>query len=195
MLKDDVTIDRDLRRLWDDLTRLRDALRAHAQARYRRINPFVEDLFDWKEKGRAVTGKDVTIYDSATIVGSVIVGDHTWIGPFCLLDGSGGIEIGSHCSISTACQIQTHDTIRFALTGGRMPYDLSPVRIGNNCFLGAAAIVTRGVVIGDRSVIGAGAVVVSDVPAETIFAGVPAKQIGRVVFDDPSYVRLEYSAR
>jgi acetyltransferase-like isoleucine patch superfamily enzyme len=195
MLKDDVALDERLRRLWDDLTQLRDALRAHTQRRFGRINPFAEDLFDWKQKGALVAGKNVTIYDSTTIVGTVVIGDHTWIGPFCSLDGSGGLEIGAYCSISAACQIQTHDTIRFALTSGRMPYEQSPVKIGNNCFLGAGAIVTRGVTIGDRAVIGAGAVITGDVPAEAVFAGVPAKQIGRVVFDDGGHVRLEYFGR
>src|SRR4029453_3383982 len=109
---DDVALDDELLRLARQLHGLRGKLRDHAWREYRRLNPFVEDLFDWKEKGQFAGGKDVTIYESATVVGDVTIGDHTWVGPFCLLDGSGSLRIGSYCSISTGTQILTHDTIR-----------------------------------------------------------------------------------
>lgn len=53
-----------------------------------------------------------------------------------------------------------------------------PVRIGNRCFIGARAIILKGVTIGEGAVVGAGAVVVRDVPAFLIVAGNPAKVIG-----------------
>jgi NDP-sugar pyrophosphorylase family protein len=53
----------------------------------------------------------------------------------------------------------------------------APVSIGNDCFIGARAMVMKGVTIGNRSVVGAGSVVVKDVPEDTIVAGNPAKVI------------------
>ena len=50
-----------------------------------------------------------------------------------------------------------------------------PVRIGRGVFVGARAIVLKGVTIGDRAVIGAGAVVSKDVPAGYIAVGNPAR--------------------
>jgi acetyltransferase-like isoleucine patch superfamily enzyme len=50
-----------------------------------------------------------------------------------------------------------------------------PVRIGRGVFIGARAIILKGVTIGDRAVIGAGAVVTSDVPAGQVAAGNPAR--------------------
>lgn len=52
-----------------------------------------------------------------------------------------------------------------------------PVRIGRGCFIGARAIVLKGVLIGDRAVVGAGAVVTRDVPAHTLAVGNPARLI------------------
>ena len=50
-----------------------------------------------------------------------------------------------------------------------------PVRIGRGVFIGARAIILKGVTIGDRAIVGAGAVVTKDVPAGFVAAGNPAK--------------------
>ncbi len=55
-----------------------------------------------------------------------------------------------------------------------------PVRIGNNCWLGAGAIVLPGVTVGDNSIIGAGAVVSRDVPPNSLALGVPAKVVKKL---------------
>ena len=52
-----------------------------------------------------------------------------------------------------------------------------PVSIGNDVFIGTRSIIMKGVTIGDGAIIGAGSVVVSDVPANSIAAGSPAKFI------------------
>jgi acetyltransferase-like isoleucine patch superfamily enzyme len=49
------------------------------------------------------------------------------------------------------------------------------VRIGRGCFIGTRAVVLKGVTIGDGAVIGAGAVVTCDVPAEHLAFGNPAQ--------------------
>jgi acetyltransferase-like isoleucine patch superfamily enzyme len=57
----------------------------------------------------------------------------------------------------------------------------APVRIGDDCFIGARAIILKGVSIGARSIVGAGAVVVKDVPADVVVAGNPARVIRTLV--------------
>lgn len=51
------------------------------------------------------------------------------------------------------------------------------VKIGNNVWIGAGAIILPGVTIGDGAIIGAGSVVTKDIPPNTIVAWVPAKFI------------------
>lgn len=176
------------------LTTLRHELRAISRERYGRHNPFYEDLVDWKESGRYWTGVDrsVTIYGSTTLVGDVQIGPHTWVGPFCTLDGSGTLRIGAHCSISTGVQLMTHDSVRWALSGGSAPYERTPVQIGDCCFIGTHAVVLRGVTVGDQSLIAAGAVVTRDVPHRTIVGGVPARPIGTVDIDCDGHVALRF---
>lgn len=185
-----------LERLRGDLEELGRRLRAETYERHRRFNPVAENLTDWHERGREWIGEDrgVTIYDSATLIGDVEIGEETWIGPFTLLDGSGGLSIGHHCSISTGAQLLSHDTVAWALSGGRAAVERTATRIGDCCFIGTHAIVTRGVVIGERCLVAAGAVVADAVPPETVVAGVPARPIGRVAVATDGSVTLQYDA-
>lgn len=187
-------LDEDLKILWASLVRLHERLRTHTHDTYRRTNPFYEDLFDWKERGRYWLGKDknVTVYNSTTIVGDVEIGENTWIGPFCSLDGTAGLRIGRYCSISLGCQLLTHDTMKWALSGGKVEYEYAPTTIGDCCFLGSYVVVVKGVNIGNHCVVGAGAVVTRSVPDFSVVVGVPARRIG-TVHVDANGVRLEYN--
>jgi acetyltransferase-like isoleucine patch superfamily enzyme len=184
----------DLDRLHDQLRALHERLRVGTLERYDRMNPFTEDLFDWKERGSAWTRDDrgVTLYGSTTVVGDVEIGEHTWIGPFCSLDGTGGLSIGHYCSISLGTQLLTHDTARFVLSGGVAQYEYAPTAVGDCCFIGTHAVVTKGVTIGDRCLVAAGAVVTGDVPAHSIVAGVPARRVGSVEVTGDGEVTLLY---
>ena len=189
-----MALDKRLTALWRDLQELHKHLRSGTRARHRRINPFYEDLFDWKERGAYWIGEDrnVTIYNSATVVGDVLIGRNSWIGPFCSLDGTGGLEIGESCSISLGCQILSHDTVKWSLSGGAAPYEYAPIKIGNCCFLGVYSVVLKSVTIGDHCLIGAGAVVTKDVSSYSIVAGVPARPIGKVIIGEKGEVELRF---
>ena len=59
-----------------------------------------------------------------------------------------------------------------------------PITIGNSVWIGANATICGGVTIGDHAVIGAGAVVLHDIPENTNVVGVPAKKIGKITDKD-----------
>ena len=183
-----------LKQLYEQLNQLQSYLSNKSKKKFKRLNPFIEDLFDWKNRAKSWDKKckDVTIYNSATIVGDVKIGQNSWIGPFCALDGTGGLSIGKFCSISTGVQIVTHDTVRWSLSGGFYSPDVKKTKVGNNCYIGSYAVITKGVTIGDYSVIGAGAVIVKNVMPYSIVAGVPGKKIGRVEINKDKNIRLIY---
>lgn len=131
----------------------------------------------------------------AWIIGEPVIGEGTWIGAFTLVDGSGGLRIGSGCDISSGVHIYTHSSVRRCVSGRSFgEIEREPVAIGDRVFIGANAVVNMGVTIGDEAVVGAGAVVTRDVPARTVVAGVPARPVARVDLDGhrPEFRALEH---
>lgn len=148
--------------------------RDEVNSQFRRTLPFGDYVVDRWEKARMLGfGEGTSVYDSAHIFGEVEVGRDCWIGPFTLLDGSGGLAIGNNCSISAGVQIYSHDTVEWAVSGGAVTR--APTRIGNNCYIGPNAVITKGVEIGDGAIIGANSLVLSSVPAGAKAYGTPAR--------------------
>lgn len=169
--------------LKDELIKLHHKLRSETKKNYNRVNPLIENLTDWKEHGEFVFGKDknITLYNSSCIVGDVQVGENSWIGPYTAIDGGKhGIKIGKNCSIASGVNIIAHDSVKWALSGGKEEYDYAPIEIGNNCFIGTNAFVSKGVKIGNSCVIGACSLVTRNIPDYSIAFGIPAKIRGKV---------------
>ena len=84
------------------------------------------------------------------------------------------ITIGDDVTMSIRVTVMAHD----ASTKKTLGYTkIGQVHIGDHVFIGANATILPGVTIGDYAVIGAGSIVAHDVPARTVVAGVPAKEI------------------
>lgn len=159
--------------------------------KWRRVLPVGDEISDRWEKARYLGfGEGTSIYDSSLVIGDVKVGKNTWIGPFTILDGSGGLEIGDYCSIAAGVQIYSHETIFWALSGGKMEYKREKTVIGNCCYIGPNTVVSKGVQIGDHCLIGANSVVNGDIDDYAIAAGSPCKILGRVKVDEKGFVEL-----
>jgi acetyltransferase-like isoleucine patch superfamily enzyme len=85
------------------------------------------------------------MYDSALVIGDVTVGKATWIGPNFVLDGSGGLSIGSTCTFSAGVQLYRHDTIERAVSEGKTGYRRAATKISDAVFIGPNAVVVAGV--------------------------------------------------
>lgn len=103
----------------------------------------------------------------------------TYINRFTMLDASLSIDIGPGCMIGPHCYITDHDHgIAANAAISSQPLVSAPVRLVRDVWLGAGAVVLKGVTLGPGAVVGAGAVVTRDVPAGAIVAGVPGRTIG-----------------
>ena len=154
----------------------RSILKARKDVKHKwdRVLPTGDYLSDRWEKAKYLGfGDGSSIYDSSLVIGDVRVGKNTWIGPFTVLDGSGGLEIGDFCSISAGVQIYSHDTVNWSITGGNQASEYEATRIEANVYLGPNVIVARGVTIGEGSVIGANSFVNRNIPANSRAWGIP----------------------
>jgi acetyltransferase-like isoleucine patch superfamily enzyme len=170
--------------LQEQLAALQRKLREEHKSKWNRSLPFVEEAFGdkarWDRAKFLGFDEGASIYHNSYVYGDVKVGRNTWIGPFTVLDGSGGLSIGGNCSISTGAQMYTHETVEWALTGGKAKYRYAPVSIGDCCFMGSLSIVRMGVKIGNHVMVGAHSFVNSDIPSNSIAMGCPARIVGDV---------------
>jgi acetyltransferase-like isoleucine patch superfamily enzyme len=119
-------------------------------------------------------GEGTTCYNNVLVIGDVSVGKNTWIGPNVILDGSGGLVIGDHVSISAGVQIYTHHTVNKSVTLGSSPVQKKKTIIGNGVYIGPNSVIQMGVTIGDSSVIGALSLVNRNIPPMSKAFGTPA---------------------
>ena len=120
-------------------------------------------------------GQDTSIAIGTFVTGNnITIGNNVVINRNCYLDGRIGILIGNNVSISPETYIVSmeHDPNdpKFSTRGGK-------VIIEDHVWIGARAIISPDVTIGEGAVIGAGAVVTRDIAAYKIAVGVPAKEI------------------
>jgi acetyltransferase-like isoleucine patch superfamily enzyme len=121
----------------------------------------------------------------------IVIGNNVYIGGGTTVDCVDSIEIGDDVLISYQCLLLDSDghstdldsrrseLPRWKESGGRnwSAASTRPIRIGNGAWLGARAIVLKGVEIGEGAVIGAGSVVTKSIPAYTLAGGNPARII------------------
>jgi UDP-2-acetamido-3-amino-2,3-dideoxy-glucuronate N-acetyltransferase len=143
-------------------------------------------------------GEGVVVYSFANLYGCSIA-DGSRIGPFVEIQQ--GARIGARCKISSHSFICTgveigdevfvgHGVVfvndkypRSVAEGGALQTDenwtllRTSVRAGAS--IGSGAVILGGVTIGERAVVGAGAVVTHDVPPDTTVAGLPARPLER----------------
>ena len=151
--------------------------REKVKKRFNRVLPIGDYLSDRWEKAKYLNfGEGSSIYDSSLVLGDVKVGKNCWVGPFTLLDGSGGqLVIGDNCDISAGVQIYTHDTVDRVINNKEIAK--GDVTIGDNCYIGPNVVIQKGISIGNYVVIGANSFVNKDIPSHSKVAGTPAKTI------------------
>lgn len=115
-------------------------------------------------------------------LGEISIGNYCIVNPGVRVSSASSITVGDSCMLAMNAYLSDADwhDVQHRIYA---PGETAPIVIGNNCWIGESAFVGKGVTIGDNSIVGAFAVVTSDVPENSIVAGIPARVIGEV---DPS---------
>lgn len=151
-------------------------------------------LLDMKEinariEPGAIIREKVEIHDNAVILSGATINIGSVIGEGSMIDMGailgGRATVGAHCHIGAGA----------VLAGVVEPASATPVVIEDNVLVGANAVIIEGVRIGHDSVVAAGAVVIEDVPAGVVVAGVPARIIKKKDEKTTSKTGLEEGLR
>ncbi len=107
---------------------------------------------------------------------NISIGHHSMLGQDSIIGSLAEVVIGNDVMMGPEVLIYTSNHgMDPGIPMRLQPLHLAPVHIGNDVWIGARSIILPGVTIGDGAVLAAAAVVASDVPANAIVGGVPAK--------------------
>lgn len=124
--------------------------------------------------------------------GAIRVGDCSLLCPGVRISSAAAVTIGASCMLASGVYVTDGDWhgIYDRLSIGRS----EPVTLAENVWVGDSAIICKGVAIGANSIIGAGAVVVGDIPANAIAAGNPARVVKTLDPAAPLTTRADWYA-
>ena len=127
-------------------------------------------------------GKNVVIWPPFNCIygENIYLGNNVFINLNCMFIDNNRIEIGNHVMFGPGVQIYTAAHPLEAESRSKGWEIAKPITIKDNVWIGGNAILLPGVTIGERSVVGAGAVITRDVPASVVVAGNPARIIREI---------------
>jgi acetyltransferase-like isoleucine patch superfamily enzyme len=135
----------------------------------------------------ARVGTNVRIYECRFInvrsgFRGLRIGDNVHIGADCLIDLEGPVSIGRGSTLSPRIVVMSHSDPGSAHGSPwceSFPVESKGVMIGEDCWIGASATLLSGAVIGNRVVVGAGALVRDSLLEGGVYAGVPSRRVDR----------------
>lgn len=106
----------------------------------------------------------------------IVIGNNNYFNRNIMIDACDRIEIGSDSMFGPDIYITDSDhTFGLGIDPHQAPMKSSKVKIGNCCWVGAKAVILKGVELGDYCVVAAGAVVTKSFPPGSLIGGVPAR--------------------
>ncbi len=174
---------------WNRLAIHREAARRQAFIR----RPVQGNVLECLRDGRLEIGAHTLLEPMCWITigerGRVSIGEGCFLNIGTMVAAIDRVEIGDHVMFANGCFVgdsaHRFDDPEQPITWQGFT-SKGPVRIGSNCWFGVNCVVTGGVAIGDRSVIGANSVVTADVPPYSIAAGAPARVLRTIEYLNPS---------
>jgi len=150
------------------------------------LNLKIEENVQIKNPNKLYLGKNIVI-QKGTILhcggmewsgfkGQISIDDNSVISPYCILYGAGNIKIGKNFDCGPCVGIYSSRSDYL----DKNRHIFSPISIGDNVTIYANVIINCGVTIGDDSVIGAGSLVLENIPENEFWAGTPAKFIKKI---------------
>lgn len=133
--------------------------------------------------GTLILGDGCEVDDGATVaiygLGRIELGPDSFVGHHGTLAAHRSIVLGPGAFLAELVSVRDHDHLVGAAPSSGM-FEIEPVTIGADVWIGSKATVVRGARIGNGTVVGANAVVRGELPPHTVCGGIPAKVIRRI---------------
>ncbi len=151
--------------------------------------PLHGDALQMLRDGRLELGENVLfepgVWLTAPAPARIRIGAGSFLNLGVMVAAMDLVEIGDHCMFANGCLITDSDH-RFDDPARPVPWQgfttKGPTRVGDDVWCGANVVITSGVTVGERCVIGANAVVTRDLPPRSIAVGAPARVIRSVEY-------------
>jgi acetyltransferase-like isoleucine patch superfamily enzyme len=148
--------------------------------------PMHGNVLEMLRTGRLTVGAEAIFEPGVWLTsdtGRIAIGSGTFLNLGVMVAAVERVEIGDHCMLANGCMV-TDGNHRFDDPERPVPWQgfstKGPTVLEDNVWLGANVVVTSGVRIGQRSVVGANSVVVADLPPFSIAVGAPARVVASV---------------
>lgn len=115
---------------------------------------------------------------------TISIGAGTFVNYDCIMLDVVDLSIGANCQLATRVQLLTATHPVDPVTRRAGWESGAPIVVGDNVWLGGGAIVLPGVSIGEDTVVGAGSVVTTDLPAGVVAVGCPARPLREITEAD-----------
>ena len=192
-LRDDLTLWAQKWRWYERASLPWNRARIHAHFARRRAFcrwPVHGNVLEAFEDGRLEVGEGTLFEPGVWITvadeGRVRIGAGSFLNLGVMVAAHELVEIGDHCMFANGCFV-TDANHRFDDPDKPVTWQgfstKGPTRIGDNVWCGANVVITSGVTIGERCVIGANSVVTEDIPPRSIAAGAPAKVLKEIDYE------------
>ncbi|MCG8684392.1 MAG: acyltransferase [Desulfobacterales bacterium] len=132
----------------------------------------------------------LTVWSDKKDIDGICIGDHVLISPGVRISAANSITIADSCMLASHAYVTDSDW-HGIYDRSLPPATRSKVVLEENVWIGDSAIVCKGVTIGKNSIIGAGSVVTSDIPANVVAAGNPAKVVRELDLDREMITRKD----
>ena len=171
---------------WNRLAIHREFMKRGAFVRW----PVQGNVLEALREGRLEVGEGTLFEPNVWITcpgdARIRIGEGTFLNMNVMVAAHELVEIGDHCMFANGCFV-TDANHRFDDADKPITWQgftsKGPTRVGDNVWCGAHVVITSGVTVGERSVIGANSVVTQDIPPFSIAAGIPAKVLKTVDYD------------
>jgi len=135
-----------------------------------------------RKNGRISLGDGVRTGTEVWLVAAndaeISIARNSIVNSYNILNGGHGLRIGADCIFGGFVYLNTSDHgFRKGELIQKQGFFGAPIVIGDDVWLGGHVFVNKGITIGDHAVIGAGAIVTNDIPANSIAVGNPARVI------------------